>query len=127
MKVAQLARHEGRRITPLKSKVFRFLEEHPAEVFSYRDQQLAASLEMKLSALSFTLWTLHREGLIEKQEVDGRVYFGSRKAITDLRSRLGLTKQDPFERARANRDRIWARTGNIDVLELLDAVRGPRE
>ena len=41
--------------------------------------------------------------------------------------RVGPTRVDPFERARANRDRIWARTGNIDVLELLDAVRGPWE
>jgi hypothetical protein len=128
VKVAQLARHEGQGpLSPLKSKVLRFLEEHSDEVFSYRDQQLARSLGVKLSALSFTLWALHRERLIEKQEVSGKVYFGSRRAITELRSRLGLTKQDPWERARANRDRIWARTGNIDVLELLDAVRGPRE
>jgi DNA-binding IclR family transcriptional regulator len=105
--------------------VLRFLEEHPDDVFPYRDQQLARSLEMKVSALSFTLWDLHRQGLIDKQEVDDRVYFGSRRAISELRSRLGLTKQDPFQRARANAERIRARTGNIDVLELLDAVRGP--
>ena len=128
VKVAQITRREGASpLSPLKSKVMRFLEEHSDEVFAYRDRQLAASLGVKLSALSFTLWMLHREGLIAKQEVDGRVYFGSKQAITDLRRRLGLTKEDPWERARANRDRIWARTGNIDVLELLDAVRGPWE
>jgi hypothetical protein len=125
VKAAQPLRHEGRGpLSPLKAKVLRFLEEHPDEVFPYRDRQLAASLGIKVSALSFTLWTLHREGLIDKQEVNGRVCFGSRRAITELRNRLGLTKQDPWERARVNRDRIWARTGNIDVLELLDAVRG---
>jgi hypothetical protein len=128
VKVEQVARRKGRgSLSPLKSNVLRFLEEHSDEVFSYRDQQLARSLGVKLSALSFTLWELHRQALIDKEQVNGKVYFGCRRAIAELRSRLGLTRQDPWERARANRDRIWARTGNIDVLELLDAVRGPWE
>lgn len=101
------------------------LEEHSDEVFPFRDEHLVRSLGVKPSALGWTLWWLHQNGYIDKQEVDGRVYFGSRRAIADLRRRLGLTKEDPFQRARANRDRIWARAGNIDVLELLDAVRGP--
>jgi Mn-dependent DtxR family transcriptional regulator len=126
VKVSEISRREGQGpISPLKAKVLRFLEEHPEEVFPYRDEQLARSLGVKVSALSFTLWDLHRQGLIDKEQVDGRVYFGSRQAIRELRSRLGLTIEDPFERARANAERIRARTGNIDVLELLDAVRGP--
>ena len=48
-------------------------------------------------------------------------------ALAELRRRLGLVKLDPFERARANAERIRAREGNIDVVGLLDAVRGPWE
>jgi hypothetical protein len=40
---------------------------------------------------------------------------------------MGLVKDDPLDRARALRDRICARTGNIDVMALLDSVRGPWE
>ena len=47
-----------------------------------------------------------------------------RRIVANLKRRLGLTKQDPFQRARANAERIRARVGNIDVVELLDAVRG---
>ena len=128
MKVTNLARRSGRRaISPLKAKVLEYLEGHGDEVFAYRDEGFARSLGIKLSALNFTLWALHRDGLIEKQEVDGKVFFGSRRAVAELRQRLGLVKQDPFERARANAERIRAREGNIDVVGLLDAVRGPWE
>jgi hypothetical protein len=57
--------------------------------------------------------------------VNGKVYFGSRAAGEELRRKLGKAREDPFAKARELRERIWKRTGNIDVIELLDAVRGP--
>lgn len=128
MKIAELASRRGRGgLSPLKARVLEYVRAHPEEVFPYRDEHSARQLSMKVSAFSFTLWALHRDGLIDKEEVEGKVYFGSQRAVADLRRRLGLTRRDPFQRARANRDRIWARRGDIDVLELLDAVRGSWE
>ncbi len=129
MKVTELAkRHRGGSLSPLKAKVLRYLEEHRDEVFPYRAGSVAQSLGVKLSALNFTLWALHRDGLIGKQEIDGKVYFGSLKAIADLRAKLGIAEpQEPFGRARANLERIRARVGNINTMDLLDAVRGPWE
>lgn len=129
MKIADLAsrRHRGG-LSPLKTRVLQYLQNHSDEVFSYRDERLAKHLSMKVSAFSFTLWALHRDGLIEKQEVDRKVYFGSARAIADLRAKLGIAPpEEPFGRARANLERIRARVGNINTRELLDAVRGPWE
>jgi hypothetical protein len=127
VKVSELTKERRAGLSPLKQRVLRFLEAHPHEVFSYRDRELAGKLGVKASALSFTLWGLERDGAIEKVDVDKRTYFGSRAAVQALRGRLGLIKPDPFDQARAFRDRIWARTGDVDVIELLDAVRGPWE
>ena len=126
MKIAELTSRRRRGgLSPLKARTFQYLQEHPDEVFSYRDERGAKQLSIKISAFSFTLWALHRDGLIDKQEVDGKVYFGSLKAIADLRARLGIAApQDAFGRAKANLERIRARSGNIKTLELLDAVRG---
>jgi len=125
MKVAELARSRRGSLSPLKMKVLQHLEEHEDEVFPNYDRDLARSLDVKVSALNWTLWWLHHNGFIDREEADGKLYFGSRRAVADLRRRLGLTKQDPFQRARANAERIRVRTGNVSVLELLDAVRGP--
>jgi len=112
-------------LSPLKTKVLQYLEEHEDEVFPNYDRELARSLGAKVSALNWTLWWLHRNGFIDREEADGKLYFGSRRAVAQLRSRMGLTKHDPFQRAKANAERIRARMGNVSVLELLDAVRGP--
>jgi hypothetical protein len=126
MKVADIARrNRGSGLSPVKALVAGYLETHADEVFPYRDDRLAKELGLKLSAVNFTLWALHRDGVIDKEKVDNKVYFGSRTAIADLRRRLGRDKSDPFERARANAARIEKRTGRIDTTELLDAVRGP--
>ena len=126
MKVADLAsRRQGRPLSPLKHKVLKYLETHPDEVFPYRDSELAAKLKVKVSALSFTLWALHRDGLVDREEVEDKVYFGSQQAVAQLQRKLGKVREDPFEKARELRERIWKRTGNIDVIELLDSVRGP--
>lgn len=126
MKVANVVRQRrGTALPPLKAKALRYLEEHSDEVFPYRDENLCRALGIGPSALHWTLWWLHRNGFIEKEKVDGRVYFGSRRAIANLRRRLGVAKPDGFQRAKANAARIRSRVGNIDVLELIDAVRGP--
>lgn len=114
-------------LPPVPAQVLDYLEAHPDEVYPYRDQRLARSLGIKVSALNWTLWGLHQRGLIDREKVGRRIYFGSRRAITDLRRRLGIERPDPFQRARANAERIRARVGNIDTRELLDAVRGPWE
>jgi hypothetical protein len=125
VKVSELTRERRPRLSPLQEQVLRFLEARSDELSSYRDEGLAKRLGIKPSALSFSLWALEKQGLIEKETVKGKVYFGSAAAITELRDRLGLVKEDPLDRALSLRDRIWARTGDIDVIELLDAVRGP--
>lgn len=126
-KVAELAKRQSKELSPLKTRVLQYLEDRSDEVFRYRDGQLARALNIKLSALNFTLWGLHRDGLIDKERANGKIHFGSHRAVADLRRRLGLTKHDPFERARAIRERIWARTGDVQVLDLLDGVRGSWE
>ena len=129
MKIAKLTSQRRRGgLSPLKARISQYLMEHSDEVFSYRDERVAAQLSIKISAFSFTLWALHRDGLIGKGEVDGKVYFGSLKAIAELRAKLGIAEpQEPFGRARANLERIRARVGNINTMDLLDAVRGPWE
>jgi hypothetical protein len=129
VKIGELASRRRRGgLSPIKARVFQYLQEHPDEVFPYRDERLARQLSIKVSAFSFTLWALHRDGLIDRQEVDGKVYFGSPKAVANLRAKLGIAQpQEPFGRARANLERIRARVGNVNTLELLDAVRGPWE
>jgi hypothetical protein len=129
MKIAKLTSQRRRGgLSPLKARISQYLKEHSDEVFSYRDERVAEQLSIKISAFSFTLWALHRDGLIGKEEVDGKVYFGSLKAIADLRAKLGIAEpQEPFGRARANLERIRARVGNINTMDLLDAVRGPWE
>jgi DNA-binding transcriptional ArsR family regulator len=126
MKVAEIAhRIRGTELSPMKAKVAGHLEEHSDEVYPYRDDRLAKSLGMKQSALNFTLWALQRDGIIDKERVGNKVYFGSRAAIADLRRRLGHDKRDPLERARANARKIEERGGRVNAVELLDAVRGP--
>ncbi len=129
MKIAKLTSQQRRGgLSPLKARIFQYLKEHSDEVFSYRDERVVEQLSIKISAFSFTLWALHRDGLIGKEEVDGKVYFGSLKAIADLRAKLGITEpQEPFGRARANLERIRTMVGNINTMDLLDAVRGPWE
>jgi hypothetical protein len=110
-------------LPPLQRKVLDYLEAHGDEVFSYRDVALARALDAKLSAVGFTLWALQQKGLIGKQAVAGKVYFGSKAAIEELRSSLGMPTGDPFERATENLTRIRSIVGNIDVQALLDEVR----
>lgn len=115
-----------RDLPPLQRKVLDYLEARSDEVFSYRDETLVRTLKAKESAIGFTLWALNKQGLIGKQEVAGKVYFGSKKAIEALRASLGLPPDDGFERAGRNLERIRNEVGNINVRRLLDEVRVER-
>lgn len=126
MKVADAARQAARRrISPLKARVLDYIQERPDEVYTYRDPDLIAALGIKPGALSFTLWSLERDGLIEKAEVNGQVFFGSPAAVAGLRQGPGVEPGDWLESVRTVRQQIWERTGKIDVIALLDEVRGP--
>ena len=116
------------KLPPLQRKVLKYLEEHTDEVFEYRDQQLTGEVGGKPSSIGFSLWALHKRGLIDKEVVAGKVYFGSIEAVRQLRSRLGTEKGDPFERAFANANRIRERIGgNLNSLEILDELRSASE
>jgi hypothetical protein len=124
MKISGLAKSsKGPRVAPLKRRVLEYVNSRPDEVFGYRDSDLTRELSIKPGALSFTLWSLTRDGLIGKTEVAGHVYFGSHKAIAELVRKAGGEADDPWARARRIRDRIYEREGYIDTLELLDAAR----
>ena len=123
--VLELAQREE--LPPLQRAVLDYLEAHGDEVFSYRDEKLIREVKSKASAIGFTLWTLHKKGLIEKEKVGRKVFFGSHDAIAELRRRAGATAEgDWFETARRNRERILRTHGYIDVLSLLDEVREGR-
>lgn len=127
MKVDALVRLAQReRLPPLQRRVLAILEQREAEVFQYRDQDLSREVGGKPSSVGFSLWALHKRHLVDKQEVAGKVYFGSNKAIANLRSQLGIQTEDAFERATRNLERIRAKVGNIDAQALLDEVRDGR-
>jgi hypothetical protein len=126
MKIDSLTRNlsvKGKK--PLKTEVLDYLEEHSDEVFRYRDEDLARELNAKPSALGFTLWSLESSGLIDKETVGGLVYFGSRIAITKLRTATGQ-ETDWLDMANRNRERIFKRVGYSDNAQLLDDVREGR-
>ena len=111
------------KLSPLQRRILMHLDEHSDEVFDYRDAELTAAVRGKPSSVSFSLWTLHKKGFIEKENAGGKVYFGSKKAIAGLREKLGTPSQDLLKRARRNRERIRRYAGKIDTLALLDEVR----
>jgi len=117
---------QRKELPPLQRKLLDYLESHSDEVFTYRDEKLARDTKAKASAVGFTLWALHKKGLIEKQEAAGKVYFGSKKAIGELRRQLEVASDDLIESVRRNREEIREYSGRIDTLELLDEVREGR-
>jgi hypothetical protein len=114
-------------LSPLQKAVLEYMEAHNDEVFGYRDEKLVRDVKSKASAIGFTLWALQKKGLIEKEKVGRKVFFGSHHAIAELRRRAGATAEgDWFESARRNREAILRKHGYIDVLVLLDEVREGR-
>jgi len=76
-------------LSPLQQKVLDYLQEHDDEVFSYADaKELSEKINHKgsKSGVSFCLWALLKKKLIDKERVGKRVYFGSKSAISSLRS-----------------------------------------
>jgi DNA-binding transcriptional ArsR family regulator len=115
------------RLSPLQRKVLDYLESHGDEVFTYRDVALARATKAKLSAVGFTLWGLEKKGLIEKEKVGRKVYFGSHDAIAELKRRASATPdEDWFEMVNRIREEVFKKHGYIDVLQLLDDVREGR-
>ena len=124
MKVrAVVEQAQRRRLPPLQRKVLGYIESHGEEVFTYRDTDLVRESNAKASAIGFTLWALHKQDLIGKQEVAGKMYFGSKGAISRLREQLGVGEEEAFVRADRNREHARQRHGQIDVGQLLDDVR----
>ena len=119
--VIEIARRKE--LPPLQKRVLEYIDSHEDEVFNYRDQKLADDLQAKASALGFTLWALNKKGLIEKQEAGGKVYFGSKRAVEELRRSLGRPSEDSYERAHRNLEHIREKVGNLDAQPLLDEVR----
>jgi hypothetical protein len=114
------------RLPPLQQKVLKYLEEHADEVFEYRDHELTREVGGKPSSVGFSLWALHKRGLIDKDTVNGKVYFGSHKALGKLRGGLDMTQREAFEEAVRNAGRIRERVGNVGSLEILEELRSSR-
>jgi len=123
MKISEaLARHK-RSAPSVKDRVLAYVTNHADEVFTYRDEDLLRAVDSSRAGLGFALWSLHKDGAIEKYEYEGRAFFGTLGAVAQMRERL--EQDDPWERASAFSKRIFERHGHIDALALLDEVRGP--
>ncbi len=123
MKISEaVARHK--RSTPtVKERVLAYITGHADEIFTYRDEELLRAVGSSRAGLGFALWSLDKDGAIERYEHDGRAFFGTHGAVSQMRERLD--QDDPWERARLLAKRIFERHGPINTLELLDEVRGP--
>lgn len=109
MKIDELLKDAQRaRLSPLKARILNYLEGHPDEVFSYRDEGLVKAVGAKPAAVGFTLWALHKDGLIEKQKVAGKVYFGSQQAVGEVRRRLKIKQPRAMLPSAAASDRAQA-------------------
>jgi hypothetical protein len=114
----------GKRPPPaLKERVLAYISERPDEVFTYRDQDLQEAVGASRAGLGFALWSLQKEGRIEKLEHEGRAFFGTSAAVAQMRQ--SIEEHDPWERARLLSKRIFDQHGPIRALDLLDDVRGP--
>jgi len=85
-KISELVEKEA--LSPLQMKVLRYLNDHPDEVFSYRDEaELAQKInhDGSVHGIGFSLWALEKKGLIGKENYGRRVYFGSFQAINKLK------------------------------------------
>ncbi|GEM_PF-1424125 len=130
MKVDELLKpRSGDRLPPQKAKLLQYLQEHPDEVFPYRDETLGRALGMKQAALSFGLWQLCQQGLIGREAVGRRLYFGSHEAIERLRhdpkgrAARRAHYDEVMARVRLLGERIHRRIGDVDVLKWLDESR----
>ena len=83
-------------LPPLQSMVLDELNRRPDEVFDSSDEGLLRIFpRLKRSSLSWSLYLLHKRGLIgkERARVNGKLttMFGSHEAIKELRRHLART------------------------------------
>jgi predicted transcriptional regulator len=77
-------------LPPLQQRVLSYFQEHKDEIFSYMDaKELAKLIKHNGSprGVAFALWALDKKGVVDKERVGKRVYFGSKEAITELRKK----------------------------------------
>jgi len=91
---------KDRSMTDQQQAVLAYLEAHPDEAFSSEDVE---ELRLKVDAgtpasLGATLETLYSMGRIERQKVQARYFYGSREAISRLRTRLTETATERAQR-----------------------------
>ena len=74
----------------LQRKVLDYLEAHPDEVFASRDDEVLAKAigHPNADAVGWASWALQKAGLLPRQKVRGRFYYGGKAAIANLRRRL---------------------------------------
>ena len=77
-------------LPPLQQRVLSYFQQHTDEVFSYKDADELAKLIKHTGSprgVSFALWALDKKGVVDKERVGKRVYFGSKDAIAELRKK----------------------------------------
>jgi len=77
-------------LPPLQQKVLDYLQSHNDEIFSYTDAIDLGRLVKhagSVRGILFSLNALEQKGLIYKERLGRRVYFGSKQAIEELRGK----------------------------------------
>ena len=121
MKISDAVTRHKRSTPSVKDRVLAHVTGHHDEVFTYRDEDLQRAVGSSRAGLGFALWSLHKAGAIERYEHEGRAFFGTAAAISQMRE--SLEQDDPWDRARLLSRRIFERHGGINSIELLDKVR----
>ena len=77
-------------LAPMQRTVLQELEKRPDEVFTVGDPSFAQVFpKMNKNGIDWSLWALHKKGLIGKHKVKGdRTYYGSHAAVSELKKRL---------------------------------------
>ena len=81
-------------LTPLQGMIYDEISRRPDEVFEAKDEGLLRMFpKLKESALSWSLWSLHQKGYVQKMKVrlNGRLatVYGLPQAIEQLKAHLG--------------------------------------
>jgi hypothetical protein len=65
-----------------KERVYKYLIQHPKQVFTYRDKKMQEDLtDIIPNTINRSIWALEKEKKIGKTQIKNRVYFGCHKAI----------------------------------------------
>lgn len=99
MKISQIMVSQGANdvgLPPLQAMLLEELNRRPDEVFDNNDEGLLRIFpRLKRSSLSWSLYLLHKNGLIAKKRIrlNGRLstVFGSHEAIDALKEHLGTS------------------------------------